>query len=228
MRPLVIEGPELRGQLTTTTEVEKFSGYKLRTICYKYLKTTLKEMVLMFQLRNQDRECTDSGKIHHFLEHAQTAFLGLSLENVPYVIPLNFVWLNNAIYFHGAAEGRKVTYIENNPLACFTIEESYGTITSPIPAGTDTAYMSVIIEGTIYPVTDLTEATEAMQVMLDKYVPGYYNRPLGKSHVERYVSPLGGKTGIYKLVADSVSAKEKEVILDRIFLKGKTIHSDRK
>ncbi|XZF75851.1 pyridoxamine 5'-phosphate oxidase family protein [Bacillus sp. AL-1R] len=177
----------------------------------------------MFSLRNYDRICTDPVKIKHFLEDAQTGFLGLSSENVPYVIPLNFVWLNNAIYFHGASEGRKVTYMENNALACFTIGTSYGTITSPIPAGTDTAYMSVIIEGSIKPVYDLNEATAAMQVMLDKYVPGYYSRPLSSSHVERYVSPLGGKTGIYKLVASSVSAKEKEEITNRMFQDGMTV-----
>ncbi|MFY0762463.1 pyridoxamine 5'-phosphate oxidase family protein [Metabacillus dongyingensis] len=52
----------------------------------------------------------NSDKIQHFLEHAQTEFLGLSSEDVPYVIPLNFVWLNDAIYFHGVEEGCKVTY----------------------------------------------------------------------------------------------------------------------
>lgn len=180
----------------------------------------------LYPLRNQDRKCTDNDKIQHFLEKAEIGFLGLSLEDVPYVIPLNFVWLKNVIYFHGAEEGRKITYLEKNPQACFTVGESYGTITSPIPAGTDTAYMSVIIEGLLVPVNDLNEATMAMQIMLDKYVPGYYNRPLGKSHVERYISPLGGKTGIYKLNAASVSAKEKKVILERMFHEGKTINSN--
>lgn len=176
---------------------------------------------------NQKRNCTDTGKIQHFLEHARTGFLGLSSEDVPYVIPLNFVWLNDAVYFHGSEEGRKVTYIAHNPLACFTVSENYGTITSPIPAGTDTAYMSVIIEGSLLRVTDINEATEAMQVMLDKYVPGYYDRPLGRSHLERYVSSLGSKTAIYKLPAASLSAKEKEVAADRLFYEGKTVHNDR-
>jgi len=149
---------------------------------------------MMFPIRNEKRTCTDTGKIQHFLEHAQTGFLGLSSEDVPYVIPLNFVWLNDAIYFHGAEEGRKVTYIENNPLACFTVSENYGTITSPIPAKTDTAYMSVVIEGSLVRLTEINEATQAMQVMLDKYVPGYYDRPLGQPHLEGYVSLLGSKT----------------------------------
>lgn len=181
----------------------------------------------MFPIRNQKRNCTDTGKIQHFLEQARTGFLGLSSEDVPYVIPLNFVWLNNAIYFHGAEEGRKVTYIEHNPRACFTVSENYGTLTSPIPAATDTAYMSVIIEGSLLRVTDINEATEAMQVMLDKYVPGYYDRPLGRSHLERYVSTLGSKTAIYKLTAVSMAAKEKEEAPGRMFYEGKTVQNDR-
>ncbi|TFE25992.1 pyridoxamine 5'-phosphate oxidase family protein [Cohnella luojiensis] len=181
----------------------------------------------MFPLRNVKRICTDTVKIQNFLEQARIGFLGLSSEDVPYVIPLNFVWLKDAIYFHGAEEGRKVTYIEHNPRACFTISENYGTITSQIPANTDTAYMSVIIEGSLVQVTDINEATEAMQVMLDKYVPGYYERQLGKTHLERYVSPLGSKTGIYKLAAVSLSAKEKEEIPDRMFYEGRSVQNDR-
>lgn len=177
----------------------------------------------MFPIRN----CTDTHKIQHFLQTAQTGFLGLSSEDVPYVIPLNFVWLNDAIYFHGSEEGRKGAYIGRNPQACFTVSESYGTITSPIPALTDTAYMSVIIEGALQSVTDINEATAAMQVMLSKYVPGYYDRSLAKSHLQRYISPSGSKTLIYKLPATSVTAKEKEVIPDRMFYEGRTILTDK-
>ncbi|KQX45439.1 pyridoxamine 5'-phosphate oxidase family protein [Paenibacillus sp. Root444D2] len=181
----------------------------------------------MFPLRNVKRSSTDADKIQHFLKQAQIGFLGLSSEDVPYVIPLNFSWLNNAIYFHGAEEGRKITYIKQNPRACFTISENYGTITSPIPAKTDTAFMSIIIEGNLERVTDLDEATAAMQVMLDKYVPGYYDRPLGRSHLDRYVSPLGSKTAIFKLSAESLTAKEKEEIPDRMFYEGRTVQNDR-
>ncbi|WP_219834231.1 pyridoxamine 5'-phosphate oxidase family protein [Paenibacillus sp. R14(2021)] len=181
----------------------------------------------MFAMRNEKRNCTDAVKIQHFLEQARVGFFGLSSEDVPYVIPLNFVWLKDNIYFHGAEKGRKVTYIEHNPRACFTVSENYGTITSPIPAKTDTAYRSVIIEGTLLRVNDLDEATEAMEIMLNKYVPGYYDRPLGRTHLERYVSPLGSPTAIYKLIAASVAAKEKEEIPGRMFYDGKTVHTDR-
>ncbi|MFD2611630.1 pyridoxamine 5'-phosphate oxidase family protein [Paenibacillus gansuensis] len=181
----------------------------------------------MFPIRVQRRTATDTAKIQNFLARAQTGFLGLSSEGVPYVIPLNFVWLNDAIYFHGAQEGRKISYIEHNPLGCFTVGEDYGTITDVVPANTDTAYMSVIIEGTITLVNDSNEATDAMQAMLDKYVPGYYDRPLAKSHLERYVSSLGSKTAVYKLAAASLSAKENEPVPSKMYYEGRTIHTDR-
>lgn len=87
--------------------------------------------------------------------------------------------------------------------------------------------MSVIIEGNLERVTDLDEATAAMQVMLDKYVPGYYDKPLGRTHLDRYVSPLGSKTAIYKLSAVSLTAKEKAEIPDRMFYEGRTVQNDR-
>jgi uncharacterized protein len=181
----------------------------------------------LIPIRMQTRACTDQQRIKLFLNQARTGFLGLSSRDVPYVIPLNFLWWKDAIYFHGAAEGRKVTFIHDNPQACFTVSEEYGTITDPVPANTDTSYMSIIIYGSVEWVTDLIEATEAMQGMLDKYVPGYYDKPLERSHLERYVSSMGSKTAVFKLVSTSISAKEKEMDSSHMFYQGRTIHTDR-
>jgi len=180
----------------------------------------------MFPIRLQKRACTDTANIQSFLDQARTGFLGLSANDLPYVVPLNFVWKDEAIYFHGASEGRKIEVIQHNPQACFTVSEEYGTITDPVPANTDTAYMSVMIFGKVERVTDMVEATAAMQGMLNKYVPGYYDKPLQQSHLERYVSSMGSKTSVFKLVADSLSAKEREVDAGHMFYPGKSIHSE--
>lgn len=179
----------------------------------------------MFPIRMQKRACTDTERINRFLEQANTGFLGLSLKDIPYVVPLNFLWWREAIYFHGAAEGRKISFIQQNPHACFTISEEYGTISDPVPAHTDTAYMSVIIYGSVVMVPDLCEATEAMQGMLDKYVPGYYNKPLERSHLEKHVSSMGSKTAVFKLISSSVSAKENEIKPAHMFYPGRTLHT---
>ncbi|MTT31873.1 pyridoxamine 5'-phosphate oxidase family protein [Terrilactibacillus sp. BCM23-1] len=122
----------------------------------------------MSAIRYALRECQDESKIESFLENARIGFLGLSDSQTPYVVPLNFIWFDGSIYFHGADSGRKTSILREHSATCFTICEEYGTITHPVPAHTDTAYMSVMIFGQAEPVTDLDEATQVMQHMLDK------------------------------------------------------------
>ncbi|MDR7001682.1 nitroimidazol reductase NimA-like FMN-containing flavoprotein (pyridoxamine 5'-phosphate oxidase superfamily) [Neobacillus niacini] len=177
-------------------------------------------------MRQKNLECKDQTKIELFLEQEKTGFLGLADGKMPYVIPLNFVWLDGAIYFHGAAEGRKVSIMEENAKACFTVSANQGTLTHPVPAKTDTAYMSVMVFGEAELVIDLDEAVAAMQKMLDKYVPGYYEQALSSSHVEKYRSSLGSRTAVYKIKARELSAKENPIQLEKLFYNGKTQHHD--
>ncbi|WP_256759397.1 pyridoxamine 5'-phosphate oxidase family protein [Cohnella sp. WQ 127256] len=180
----------------------------------------------MNPIRMYKLECTDLIKINGFLEQARTGFLGLSAMDSPYVVPLNYTWWKGSVYFHGAAEGRKVTILQSNSQACFTVCEDQGTITNIIPAKTDTAYMSVMVFGVVELVTDLEEATGAMQSILNKYVPGYYDNPLAKSHVEKYVSSLGSRTAVFKLIPSEVTAKENEAQEGAKFYPGKTQHHE--
>jgi hypothetical protein len=166
----------------------------------------------MFTIRLKKRECTDPVKVEQFLAQAQTGFLGLSDGRYPYVVPLNFVKIGNSFYFHGAGEGRKLSIMRENNEGCFTVSEHYGTITNPVPAKTDTAYMSVMAFGCIEEVSEPNEALEAMQRLLDKYVPGYYDQPLAQTHLEKYRSSMGSATAVFKLTARRLTAKENEPV----------------
>lgn len=180
----------------------------------------------MHKISQEKRLCTDDKRIDQFLRQARTGYLGLTDEEIPYVVPLNFIWMNEALYFHGAAQGRKIDLIHANPNCCFTISEEYGTMVSPIPAKTDTAYMSVMLFGVLETVTDLKEATTAMQAMLDKYVPGYYDKSLSQSHVERYRSSLGSHTVVFKLTPRIRTAKENHLDPQLSFFPGRNVEMD--
>jgi nitroimidazol reductase NimA-like FMN-containing flavoprotein (pyridoxamine 5'-phosphate oxidase superfamily) len=171
-------------------------------------------------------ECTDQEKINRFLETEKTGYLGLVDGEMPYVIPLNYVWMDQSIYFHGAAEGRKISIMQLNSNACFTVSADLGTMTNPIPAKTDTSYMSVMVFGRAEQVTNLDEAVMAMQKMLDKYVPGYYDTKLSQTHVEKYRSSLGSYTAIFKIKALELSAKENPFQIEKLFYPGKTTKND--
>lgn len=177
-------------------------------------------------MRMKDRICEDKSKIEQLLSSAETGFLGLAQNNEPYVVPLNYVWLDGSIYFHGASEGKKIDFIQNNPLATFVISRFEGTMVSPIPAHTDSAYLSIMLFGKIQIVNDLKEATTVMQALLDKYVAGYFSTPLASQHVARYQSSLGSKTCICKLTPTDITAKENMTLEDQLYYKGRNVVTD--
>jgi uncharacterized protein len=180
----------------------------------------------MHKIRRDKLTCTDDERIDQFLIQARTGYLGLTDGEFPYVVPLNFIWTNGAVYFHGANQGRKIELLHANPNCCFTVAEEYGTMVSPIPAKTDTAYMSVMLFGEVEIVSDITEATSAMQSMLDKYVPGYYNKSLSPAHVERYRSSLGSHTVVFKLTPSVRTAKENQLDPQWSFFPGRNVEMD--
>lgn len=180
----------------------------------------------MHKIRQEKLICTDDNRIEQFLSHERTGYLGLTDREIPYVVPLNFVWMNESVYFHGAAQGRKIDLIHANPNCCFTVAKDYGTMVSPIPAKTDTAYTSVMLFGVLETVTDLKEASLAMQAMLDKYVPGYYDKGLSQSHVENYRSSLGSHTVVFRLTPSIRTAKENQLDQHLSFYPGRKIEMD--
>lgn len=180
----------------------------------------------MHTIRQEKLACNDNKQVNQFLSFARTGCLGLTDGENPYVVPLNFIWMNNSLYFHGAAQGRKINLIQANPNCCFTIYEDYGTMINPIPAKTDTAYMSVMLFGVLEEVSDLNEATAAMQAMLDKYVPGYYDNSLSQSHIEKYRSSLGSHTVVFRLTPSVCTAKENQLNPELSFYQGRSIKND--
>ncbi|WP_028594275.1 pyridoxamine 5'-phosphate oxidase family protein [Paenibacillus assamensis] len=172
----------------------------------------------MDMVRYKIREVSDSDKIKAFLSKARIGHLGMVDGQLPYVVPLNFVWANEKLYFHGATGGRRNQVMSRNEEVCFTVCEEYGTITDPVPAKTDTAYMSVMIFGKAEPVDELDEATFMLQEMLHKYVPGYYNRPLSKQHVDKYRSAIfHGPVQVYRINPYHITAKENPIEEGKMF-----------
>jgi nitroimidazol reductase NimA-like FMN-containing flavoprotein (pyridoxamine 5'-phosphate oxidase superfamily) len=53
-------------------------------------------------------------------------YLGLFDEEGTYVVPLNFVWLDEKIYFHGSEQGRKIDAIQKDHRVCFSISQDFG------------------------------------------------------------------------------------------------------
>jgi uncharacterized protein len=161
----------------------------------------MKDAYLPPSLRRSDRQIADRAAIEEMLRHAEAGRLGLSADNRPYVVPLNFVYWNDAIYFHCAAEGRKIDIIKENPRVCFEVDAFYGTVHSNRPAAHAAHYSSVIVFGRAALVEDLQLKFDVLQALLDKYAPGRQYQPLRMSEADH--------VAIVQIMADSMTGKAR-------------------
>ncbi len=173
---------------------------------------------MMEQIRYKQRICTDQEKIEEFMFTSRTGVLAVSAGEYPYAVPLNFVWHEGCIYFHGMGSGKKVDILSQSPPVAFTVYEEYGTVKDPMPCHADTAYMSVMIFGKAEKVTDVNEAAEVLQKLVEKFMPKFYDHPLTGGLVEKYRSSMDGRAvSVYRIRTETMTAKENAAEPDKIF-----------
>jgi nitroimidazol reductase NimA-like FMN-containing flavoprotein (pyridoxamine 5'-phosphate oxidase superfamily) len=67
-------------------------------------------------------------EMEQFLREMSLGFLGLEYLGRPYVIPLNYAYVDGRILFHCALEGQKLDAIAQNPAVCFTVGRQQGVV----------------------------------------------------------------------------------------------------
>lgn len=166
------------------------------------------------------RNCTDQTKIDSFLSETRIGILGLSDTSYPYAVPVNFIWHNNSIYFHGMGSGKKVNLLEKTSGVCFTVYQEYGTAVDPMPCHADTAYISVMIFGDAHKIIDCAEGANILNILVNKYMPGYYGeKPINEKLIEKYRSALDkNAVAVYCIKPEHLTAKQNVVDSDELFI----------
>jgi len=94
----------------------------------------------------------------------------------PQIIPMNFVFLDDAVYMHSHVRGEKLDNISRNNKVGFEADRELEFLPSyfedPHNASlADTLYISVVIKGTASFVSDREEKTLALNGLMKKYQP---------------------------------------------------------
>ncbi|MBN1814646.1 MAG: pyridoxamine 5'-phosphate oxidase family protein [Anaerolineae bacterium] len=55
-------------------------------------------------------------------------YLGLFMDGMPYVVPLNYAYVEGKILFHCALAGKKLDYLRANPQVCFAVGRQSGKV----------------------------------------------------------------------------------------------------
>jgi uncharacterized protein len=120
-------------------------------------------------MRRKDREITDQKEIDKIIQDCEVCYLGLSDGSEPYVVPLNFGFENNTIYFHSAPDGRKLDFIKQNKRVCIAFTSDYELVIEGKPQEWTTHYTSAIAYGEAEIITDPVAKQKGINVLIGKY-----------------------------------------------------------
>lgn len=156
-------------------------------------------------------EITDKEIINEVLNNAEYGTLAICDNNKPYSLPINFVELNNEIYFHGSKKGRKIDILKNNQFASFSVVESYSMIQSYFSSNDELAcpathfFKSIIIDGKIKFVKNYDEKVKVLSELMKKLQKEGKYKPLSEEVYQKAINA----TTIYKLIPNEIKAKFK-------------------
>jgi nitroimidazol reductase NimA-like FMN-containing flavoprotein (pyridoxamine 5'-phosphate oxidase superfamily) len=119
-------------------------------------------------------------EIEALLEQAHVGRLGLTSEDGAYVVPLNFVYLDGKVFFHGRRTGHKLDCLARDPRACFEVDVVDGYRHGPTPCATTTFFRSVVAFCRAAVTDDQALVERVLKKFSEKYSP---------QHVEPVIPP---------------------------------------
>lgn len=151
------------------------------------------------EVRRKDRSLEEKDAIE-VLKNGEYGVLSMVGENdYGYGVPLSYVYLENAIYFHCAREGQKLDSIEKNNKVSFSVVGR----TKLLPEKFSTEYESTIIFGKATEVND-GEKERALFAIIEKYSPKYTESGM------EYIKRAANKTRVIKVSIENICGKTRK------------------
>ena len=187
---------------------------------------------------NPHFEITEKAVIYDVLDNAEYGTLALSIDDIPYAVPVNFVRIDNALYFHGALKNKKMQIIAQNPVISFSVVENYALIDSDFSSTDGLAcpatqfFKSVSINGVASVVEGRNEKAKVFEALMQKLQPKGGYKPFSDT---AYDTPIK-TTAVVKIAIREMRCKFKfgqhlsnerfEMIVDNLLKRG--THIDKK
>jgi len=119
----------------------------------------------------------------------------------PYGVPLSFVWLEGAVYFHCAKEGHKTDALRRDARVSFA---AVCGVDAVYENDFTTAYSSVVVSGVAAEASSEEERRAALTALCVKYLPEHAEKADGaiQAHI--------GRTAVWKIVPLYITAKGRK------------------
>jgi len=124
-------------------------------------------------MRRKDREVTDLTEILDIIDRCPVCHLGMSVDNVPYIVPMNFGYSyadgEITFYFHGALEGKKVDFLTQNRNVFFCLDLAHELIVGATDGAYSYKYESVMGSGVAEFIERDDDKIHALKNMMSRF-----------------------------------------------------------
>ncbi|EPJ5863585.1 MULTISPECIES: pyridoxamine 5'-phosphate oxidase family protein [Raoultella] len=118
------------------------------------------------EMRRDEREITDPAEIDAILSRERVMYIALSCDDVPFLLPVFYVWNGTSLYFHSARAGSKIEIMKKNRAICFAISQYGGVVEDELACNYEARHRTVIGLGQVHFVDDDAEKIAMLQQLM--------------------------------------------------------------
>jgi len=126
-------------------------------------------------MRRANKEVKELEELHAIIRKARVLHLGLCDDGAPYVVPLNFGFDGEFIYFHCAHEGRKLDILSRNNRVCATLVADDEIVPAPRACKWTSRFRCVMAFGRAEVAADAREKLHALETIMAHYSSERHN-----------------------------------------------------
>jgi len=148
-------------------------------------------------MRRKEREITDRSEIDAILNNTRVMHLAMAAQNMPFLVPLYFVYTGEAIYFHSAKVGTKMGILKENPQVCFEVSQDLGFMEADEACDFEARHKTVIGTGRASMIENAEEKIKILHGLMARFTEKQYNFP--QANVDR--------TAVVRIDIESIKGK---------------------
>ena len=149
-------------------------------------------------MRRNDKEIKDRAEIDAIIRHCRLCRLGLCDDGEPYVVPLNFGYDGDTLYFHCAPEGRKLDILRRNNHVCVEFDIPGRMIEDKQACDWGMKFQSVMIFGKAEILEGLQDKRHGLAALMAQYSDKTFSFPDAAVH----------RVCVIRVMVDRVSGKQ--------------------
>ncbi len=149
-------------------------------------------------MRRKEKEIKKQTDIEQILKESDVCRLAMIDGQTPYIVPMNFGYKNQTLYFHSAKQGKKIDLIQQNPHVCFEVDQLIKFKKASLACDWGVSYKSVIGWGKARFIKDVEEKIEALNIIMSQYSGRKFS----------YSNDVLEKTLVIKVLVDKMTGKQ--------------------